>query len=140
MHSAESTRAGASEQSKQERFGLIVARVRHGHHRCVQACGSAIEKFVTCGMGRVFDRHAGLAREAADIHALDVERPRARRSEPLTKRFVFIRVATAKLVIEMRRARNVALAGRRHLAERQQQRHRVGAARQGHEHTGIRLK
>jgi hypothetical protein len=120
MHPAESARPGAAEQSKQERFGLIVARVRHCDSSRVQACGGAIEKFVTRGMRRVFDRHTGLAREAADILALDVEWQRARRGEPLAKRFVFIGIATAKLVIEMRRAGDVKPAGRRHLAQGEQ--------------------
>jgi hypothetical protein len=111
MHSAESARSCASEQSKEERFGLVVARVCHGHHSCAQACGSAIEKFMTRGVRRVFNRHAGLAREGADIDALDVKGQRARCGEPLTKQLVFIRVATAKLVIEMRRAGDVTLAG-----------------------------
>ena len=55
MNAAQAARSCASQQPKEERFGLILFRVRDRNHARAEAHRRAIEKRVARGVRRVFD-------------------------------------------------------------------------------------
>ena len=140
VHAAQAARPCAAQQPQQEGFGLIVFRVRDGDRGRAEARRRTIEKRVARRVRRVFDRSARVARERRDIDALDVDRQLQPGREIAAELRVGIGIGAAQLMVQMRRAGDDETFGLGDLAQREQQRHRIGAARQRDGHTAARRK
>ncbi len=132
VHRRETTRAGAAQQTQEERFRLIVARVsqRDGIGRKVRA--RPLEKRVPRRARRVLDRPPLAPRTRRHIFAFRKQRPAERRRLAADETLLGVGRRT-KSMIEMRDAGHLQLARRGELAQQVRERHRIGSARQRHD-------
>src|SRR5687768_4595573 len=104
MDPAEAARAGTTQQPQQERLGLVVFRVRDGDGGRAQASRGALKERVPCHVRSMFDGNAGVARERGNVGFLDIDWDLDRGSEVAAELRVRVRLATPKLMVQMRRA------------------------------------
>jgi hypothetical protein len=72
VHTAQTTRPGATKQPQQKCFGLVVFGMRHRNRRRAWPIGRTRKKLVPRVMRRVLERNACFPRTRGDIDTLDV--------------------------------------------------------------------
>jgi hypothetical protein len=91
-------------------------------------------------VGRLLDRYTGRTGEPGDIESLDIDGNAVAGGKAAAELLVPIRLHTAQLVIQVRRAGKLKSLVACHLAQGEQQGDRVRAPRQGDDDTCIPLK
>jgi hypothetical protein len=134
VHRREPARTGSSEKSKQERLGLIVARMPQGDHVGLELIASPDEEFVTRISTGVFNGFPLTAGTRADVVALDEERITESVRTRSAKTLVAVGILP-ELMIEMRDAGDRQLSGSMQVVQQVQERDRVAAARHGDDNT-----
>ncbi len=133
MDPAQPARPCPADQPQQQRLRLVVGCVRDADAAGREAIRRPLEERVAGIVRRVLDRNTRPGRQAAHVHALDLNRQVKAGRDPAAEGFVLVGLSRAKLVVEMGNACELEAAGGGQLGQRQQQRHRVGAARdRGH--------
>ena len=125
--------AGAPDEPKQKRLGLIVGAVADGNHLGPEAVRRVFQECVPRGARRVLHRAPLVARQRPHVAAPDFDRQVERRRHRAAERFVRVRVGAAELVVEVREAGNQELAVRLELEQQVHERDRIGPARQRHD-------
>ena len=131
MHAAQAARPCAAQQTEEERLGLVVPRVGDGDRLSRRGARPRARKTRNARCApRVRSRHRSRVQAAATSTrsmSIGISSPAGKvATEPL----VGIRIGTAKLMVQMRRADDASAFGLGNLAKREQQRHRIGSARQ----------
>src|SRR5437879_5701614 len=128
MHGRQPARTRPANEPQEKRFRLIVARMAERDDLSVQALTRAIEEFVPCGACRILERSALASRTSRDIFRVDDDWKPELGGERRAESLICVRFET-KLMIEMRDARDLEIAGRGQLAREMRERHGIGSAR-----------
>jgi hypothetical protein len=140
VHRAQSAGTGTAQQAQQEGLGLVVARVAHRNSGRAQAGGSPAKESMPRVVGRLLHRHPTGACPCSNVDPLQVERHPVGGGEPAAEVLVPVRVRPPELMIEMGCAGHEESVGLGNLLQNQEQRDRIGAARQRDDHARARRK
>jgi hypothetical protein len=136
MHAGEAAESGAAREAQQERFRLVVARVADGDDVRAGTQTGALEELVTGGATGILDRTLFPLRARGHIIAVDQERA-IERGRDRRRKLLVGAGGCAKLVVEVRQAGQLQLAGGVELVQQMGERHRVGSAGHGREDPGV---
>ena len=134
MNTAQPPRPGATEQTQQERLGLIVARVPRRDDVGAELGRDPFEELVARPPAGILERRAEPGGQRPHVNQIRAKRYRPLGRHRAAELFVLAR-CLAQAVIEVRDAGNRQLPRALELAEQPRQRDRIGASRERDEHT-----
>ncbi len=134
MNTAQPTRPRATEQTQQERFGLIVARVPRRNDVGAELGRDSFEELVARPPAGILERGGEPGGQRPHVNQIRAKRYRPLGRHRAAELFV-LASCLAQSVIEVHDAGNRQLPRALELTEQPRQRDRIRATRERHEHT-----
>ena len=128
IHSRQAAQPRAPHEVEQQRFGIVVHVVRHGHGAAARLLHEGLKPCVAQAAGCHFDAFARTLGLAGRVEVLHVQRHAEPFAQLAHKGFVAVALGAPQVEVAVR-CRDTDAP----FVQQQEQRHRIGAAAQCHE-------